>query len=289
MERELSLLKKNLDDSCRVRFQTLGIGPERAYQQLLSLLKPAPASNADRYGAVLLLGFAGAVDPSLKPADLILSSRYYRAGSNLAASSPDPGLADAECPSASIVRPDFLEPNPCLWQQAADTVQETPWRFTQSPSLTVDRVIDSPEDKRAIFDRYSVASVNMEDYSAASAAQEAGVPFLSVRAVLDVADRRLPGYLPTLSNSGISIPGSRAVLFTLSHPWRIPTLLALAVNMRRAQWALARFALAFIPKMADLYLAATQGSAPRAGNSSRLLQCMKYPGPNAVLSPGLIS
>ena len=79
MERELSLLKKKLDDSAGVTFHTIGAGPEIAYQELRSLLIPAPAPAFNRPRAVLLLGFAGAVEPSLKPGDLILSNRYYRA------------------------------------------------------------------------------------------------------------------------------------------------------------------------------------------------------------------
>jgi len=151
-------------------------------------------------------------------------------------------------------------------QQAVESVHETALRFSPSPSLTVDHLIDSPEAKRAIFERYPVATVNMEDYSAAAAALEAGVPFLSVKAVLDVADQRLPGYLPSLS-----LPGPRAGLSALAHPWRLATLLRLAVQMKRAQWALAQFALSFIPKMADLPHAAAMASAPEIGNSNRLL------------------
>lgn len=268
MERELSLLKKKLDDPAGVTFHTVGIGPDMAYREVRSLLKPAPAIHRSR--AVLLLGFAGAVEPSLKPGDLILSSRYYRAES-----SPEGGSADSQPIS------EFLEPDPWMQQQAVDAVQETDLRFNPSPSLTVDRIIDSPEDKQAIFTRYSVATVNMEDYWAAAAAAEAGVPFLSVRAVLDLADQRLPGYLPALS-----IPGSSSVLSTLVHPWRAATLLRLAVQMRRAQWALTQFALYFIPQMTGLLQLASPGNTPDVGNPSRLLKYVKPPASFSGLAPG---
>ncbi len=299
MERELSLLKKKLDEPAGVTFRTIGIGPEIACQKLRSLLKPEPGPSMDTFRALLLLGFASAVETSLKPGDLILSSRYYRAAASSEGSSLDSPLASADRRSASLVQtddsilPDFLEPDPWMRQQAVDAVQETALRVTPSPSLTVDRVIDSPEDKRAIFDRYSVATVNMEDYAAAAAALEAGVPFLSVRAVLDVADQRLPGYLAALSVTGQSISGSRAVLSTLLYPWRIATLLRLAIQMRRAQWALAQFALSFIAKMTYLPQAAAQGSAAEAGNSGRPLKCVQSPASpsrsNAGLTTGLIS
>ena len=271
MERELSLLKKRLDDSAGVMFCTVGIGPERAYRGIRSLLKPAPVMDQSR--ALLLLGFAGAVDASLKPGDLILSGRYHQEASSGEAPSPGRPLPVADCHSGSLGRsddPGFFEPDRWMHRMAVEAVQETALCFTESPSLTVGRVIDSPSAKRAIFDQYSVATVNMEDYWAAAAAQEAGVPFLSVRAVLDVADQRLPGYLASLS-----LPGSRTVLPTLLHPWRVGPLLGLAVQMRRAQRALAQFALAFIPKMTDLHRVASPGTTPGVGNCGRPLQSVQ--------------
>ena len=62
-------------------------------------------------------------------------------------------------------------------------------------SLTVSELVTAPRDKRAIQRRYPVGIVNMEDYWAASVAQEAGVPFISARAILDPVRQTLPGYL----------------------------------------------------------------------------------------------
>ena len=45
MERELSLLKKQIDDSTGLTFHTVGIGPERAYQGIRSML--ASSHNVD--------------------------------------------------------------------------------------------------------------------------------------------------------------------------------------------------------------------------------------------------
>ena len=267
------MLKKKLDDSAGVTFHTLGIGPELAYQGILSFLTPAPSTTVSRRRVVLLLGFAGAVDPSLRPGDLILSSRYYRPKASQEASSLDSPWAEADHPEGNPTQPygrdlpDFLEPDPWMRQQAVAAIQKTALPFTPSPSLTVDRVIRSPEDKRSIFERCSVATVNMEDYWAAAAAVEAGVPFLSVRAVLDLADQRLPGYLPSLS-----VAGARAILSTLVHPRRVAPLLRLAIYMRRAQWALARFALSFIPNITDISGMPSLGSIQGVGDSGRPLQ-----------------
>lgn len=246
MERELSLLKGQLQDSTGVTFHTVGVGPERAYQGIRSLLMPTITIDRRQksYRAVLLLGFAGAVDPSLKPGDLIISSKYYR----------EPSTGD---PLVTQTEPDFIEPDLQMLRRAVDAVQETALRFAESTSLTVGHVVDSPADKRAVLETYSVGSVNMEDYWAAAAAREANVPFISVRAVLDVASQRLPNYLPSLS-----VSGNRSVLSTLIRPWRITTLLRLAANMGQAQRSLAKFALCFIPKSSGLSPLASARSIP---------------------------
>ena len=250
MERESSLLKKQIDDSIAVKFHTVGIGPERAYQGIRSMLGSRQDVDTphNRPPMVLLLGFAGAVDGSLKSGDLVLSNRYRREA--LTADSPLAGIGippDASGRGEDTGWPDSLLPNQWMHQQALESVQSMNMRFTLAPSLTVGRIINSPAEKRAIRDRIPVSTVNMEDYWAAAAAAEAGAHFLSVRAVLDVSDRRLPGYLSSMSASG-----SNAVLSTLGRPWRAPELLGLAIQMRSAQRSLARFALSFIPKIMSL-------------------------------------
>jgi hypothetical protein len=81
----------------------------------------------------------------------------------------------------------------------------------------------------------------MEDYWIAEAAAEAGVPFLAVRAVLDPARQGLPSYLIQRSARPAQV-----IHRTLIRPWRVPTLLRLAQQMKAAQGSLTRFSLAFI-------------------------------------------
>ncbi len=264
------MLKKQIDVSAVLTFHTIGIGPGRAYQGIRSMLKSRqnvdPAHNCPP--TVLLLGFAGAVDASLKSGDLVLSERYRREA--LTINSPMDGigiLPDAPGRRQDPGYPDSLLPHQWMHQQALDSGQSMNMRFTSAPSLTVSSIIGSPADKRAILDQYSVSTVNMEDYWAAAAVQEAGAHFLSVRAVLDVSDQRLPGYLSSMSASG-----SNAVLSTLARPWRVPELLGLAIQIKSAQRSLARFALSFIPKIRSLPGSASFDSSLDAGDLSLPLE-----------------
>ena len=81
----------------------------------------------------------------------------------------------------------------------------------------------------------------MEDYRAAEAAQDVGVPFLSVRVVLDTANQSLPGYLPGLAKSPYKV-----ITKVLLMPWRIPTMLGLKKQLQLCQAVLTNFGMAYL-------------------------------------------
>jgi adenosylhomocysteine nucleosidase len=238
-----------------------GIGKERVRASIKRLLDSRQRSEPDR---LLLLGFAGGVDPALKSGDLVLSNRYYRADvvGNPPPNPPLPkgGLRESPLPkgvpgkssfgnggfrrislSASEQERDFLGPDSNMWRQAIEAASEAGLPLFQGSSLTVDRVIATPEAKKAAHSQYQVDTVNMEDYWAAEAAAEAGVPFLSVRAVLDPAHQGLPSYL-----IGLSERQDQVMRRILTRPWQVPALLRLARQAKAAQGSLTRFSFAFI-------------------------------------------
>jgi hypothetical protein len=108
-------------------------------------------------------------------------------------------------------------------------------------SLTVDHLVAEPEERVELRARYQATSVNMEDYRVAEAAQRAGVPFLSVRVVLDTASQRLPGYLPGLARSRYKV-----VTKVLLMPWRIPNMLRLKKQLQLCQAVLTNFGLSYL-------------------------------------------
>ena len=81
----------------------------------------------------------------------------------------------------------------------------------------------------------------MEDYRAAQAAQENGIPFMSVRVVLDTANQSLPGYLPGLAKSPYKV-----ITNVLLIPWRIPTMLKLKKQLQLCQAVLTNFGMAYL-------------------------------------------
>ena len=263
-------------------FSVIGIGRDGVdpnVKGLLRTLRQRPAGESP--SGLLLLGFAGGVDPSLSPGELALAGRYchlrslgerlvrvpdgvpleeFRQRMMAEAEASDPNLprravlkfeesergmrAGWEAKDRALPRRavlKFLEPDPGLWQHAKDALAQGGLAAVETDSMTVPQVVASPDTKRELHRQYQVGTVNMEDYWVARVAAAAKVPFLSVRAVLDTADQGLPHYV-----FGLSGKRGWAALNTLIQPWRITTMLPLAGQMRQAQASLTSFALAYI-------------------------------------------
>jgi nucleoside phosphorylase len=206
--------------------QVIGVDRKRAMARVKEMVssRHRPSGPEDGSGQrLLLLGFAGAVDPSLRPGELSLPARHYVAQ------------------QGNDERGHFLEPDQEMWRQAETAAAQAGLAVARGSSLTLDYVAATPEVKAALREKYPVDVVNMEDYWVAEAARDAGVPFLSVRAVLDSAHHSLPSYL-----MGLTENRATAVLGTVGMPWRWATLWGLAQQTRRARRTLTRFALSYI-------------------------------------------
>lgn len=246
--------------------RVIGVGEARAVEAARLLLglsghphgRPLPLPEK-----LLMVGITGGVDPALPAGRLVLSSRYYLAAGARSKQEPA-GILGAG------VREDYLSPDPEMWRQGIEAAAEAGLPSPNVASLTVNHLVTSPQAKLALGQLYPVGVVNMEDYWVARTAQEAGVPFLSARVVLDAAGESLPSFLVGLSGSR-----TRAVLSTAALPWRVPAVLSLARRVPLAQRVLAKFALAFLERLErgeaaeQGLLTSTSGLLSRSGRSAR--------------------
>ncbi|MBX3414639.1 MAG: hypothetical protein KF708_18270 [Pirellulales bacterium] len=67
--------------------------------------------------------------------------------------------------------------------------------------LTIDRIADTPAEKRTLGERHQALSVDCETYAVGEACRAAGTKFLAVRVVLDEVEDRLPDELLRLSRT----------------------------------------------------------------------------------------
>lgn len=218
MERELSGLRRGgkfVVSSHSSDLRVVGVGRSRSQRGLRGMLNSG-LNGTPR--SVLFLGFAGAVAPELESGDLILPSRYY-----------------VETPGEKSLAPD-----PEMRQQAILAAANAGLVLHHLDSLTVGGIVSTSAAKAALYEEYPVGIVGMEDYWLAVVAHDAGVPFVSVRAVLDTAHQRLPRYL-----LGLSQGRPLDVLRTVVMPWRVPTLVRLNYQAHIARKSLIRFAYHF--------------------------------------------
>ncbi len=179
-----------------------------------------------RPSLVLSVGVCGALDPKLSAGDLVLCQTVQ------AASSVDPHAVPVHSDEG-------------LLSQALAAAEAGGIRVRVGQSLTVDRVIGEPAEKEALRESGGLDVVEMESYWVGMVARESGLPFLTVRVVLDEQGDTLPR-LPGVVQPDGSERVWRALPHALKHPGQVPRLLSMAVSERRALGNLTRFLEAFV-------------------------------------------
>jgi len=92
--------------------------------------------------------------------------------------------------------------------------------------LHADEVVASPRGKRELYERWQAAAVDMESAGVARIAEDAGVPWLVLRAVADSADRELPMAVTRVSDDSGRLRFG-AVFGLVFRPSLWPALIAL--------------------------------------------------------------
>ena len=242
----------------QVRIALCGIGQD-AGERVAALLDTAPPS------LLVSLGFAGALDPALRPGDLVVADAFLRAGA------PSLALPD----SLSLQRPlhDFRLPSPVLspaacaasspligrggksdadslslqGERAGERVLETQEERRRLPHalagavLTVDAPLLTPAAKRRARAESGAVAVDMEGRRIAEAAAERGVPLVAVRATLDEADFALPAFAAEIAAAGGHDERARAFR-AAANPREAAGMLLLALRARKAARSLRRAA-----------------------------------------------
>lgn len=171
--------------------------------------------------AILSVGVSGGLDPALRPGDLIVTSAVIA----------DPPL---------VAHPPLLPPFQGEESSGPGAVPPLAERELGSgrtgagPVYGSDVIIQTAEEKAALFMRTGAVAVDMESHGAARAAAAAGLPFVAIRAIADPASRALPG----AAMDAVAPDGSTRVLATLlkcvKDPGDFPALLQLGADSDEA-------------------------------------------------------
>jgi adenosylhomocysteine nucleosidase len=136
-------------------------------------------------------------------------------------------------------------------RQALDLSKPIPQKSLPMPDkltlLTVNNVVELPEQKRTLHEQTSAEIVDMESFAVAEVCRVREVPFLSIRVVFDAVDDRIPQDITNIvesMNKGVS----RFSGVLLGSLWSRPVIVRDFVSLKRraftASERLARFTVA---------------------------------------------
>lgn len=184
-----------------------------------------------RPAVIVLAGVCGGLDPSLSPGDLVLACRLIAPG-----------------------RPE-IAPETSLLDTVRGALRRSAWPFVTAPLVSVERPLASRADKTDTWNATGAAGVDMETYAVAAAAQERGIAWIALRAVLDPAGTALPRSLRFWTPEGEPWLIAAAAI----RPWEWPGYARLALAWRAATRSL-RLALPAVAQAAAR--ACPPGAAP---------------------------
>lgn len=190
----------------------IGVGSERVCSRLDSLLD---RHHPDR---VVLVGLAGALDPSLRLAQ-VKRIDWIIDGQGLAAD------LHAGMPR---VAPDEERPGGA------------------SVLVSLPTIADTPRRKRDLFDLHRAAAADMESFHVAAHLARRNVRLVVLRAIGDTARDAIPAASAGWVRSDGRSNAPAAALYLLIHPWALPSVLRMARDARTACIALADAALPFL-------------------------------------------
>ncbi len=192
-------------DSTAILVRT-GVGPKRARERLTPLLREVPCRG------IVSTGYAGGLRHECKLGDILVPEAIQSI----------PPLAEG-----------CFRPDPDLRERVLEGAGRGPWRVHTGRMITTDHVVFAREEKQKLGDTYDAAGVEMESAVIAEIADEAAVPFVVVRVVLDEASFTLPDMMEVFrwyrkKEYGKLIP------FVVSRPRKLAELLGLLLRSRKA-------------------------------------------------------
>ncbi|GIT14183.1 MAG: hypothetical protein CM1200mP35_10030 [Chloroflexota bacterium] len=224
----------NLGQSKRVNdkefpYLVIGVGKESTQRVLAKWASDYSDSYDSDPGndSILLLGFCGGLDPRLRSGDIVVSTHYCL----------DPGLLEG-----CLINQ--FEPNRDMFLKAINVVAEKNMGWSTAPSITTNRIVGNRIEKLKLRESSNTAAVNMEDFWVADFARQRGIPFLSVRVVIDEAAQEVSTHVADLQVASI-LPW-KVLQLMLSRPKHLIQLGKLLIRLVFAKRKLGIFANAFL-------------------------------------------
>lgn len=183
-----------------------GIGEQRASRAAQLLVENFPIR------ALIFLGIAGALHPSLRVGDIVIGKRIFL--------------------QTSTGRP--LSSNERLVELASAACDQLDWKFFVGDLITVPKIIASSQEKREIYQETGALAVEMETAAAARWAAQKRVPFLALRSISDAADYTFKVDISQITDEQGELSLRKALRYLLRHPTALWELSRIKGNVTKA-------------------------------------------------------
>ncbi|NOQ17440.1 MAG: phosphorylase [Methyloprofundus sp.] len=157
---------------------------------------------------IISWGCAGALAPHLKSGDLIIPKLIQTQSNNLI--STDTSL------HKNIVN--------ALSSQT----------YFEGTLIESSLIIASAKEKLSLFNKSSAIAVDMESAAAAQVCQKKNIPFIAIRTIVDPANFNLPTAISHSMTSEGCVSLAKLILYLISHPSEIPSLIQLGKHFKAA-------------------------------------------------------
>jgi adenosylhomocysteine nucleosidase len=207
---EKAKLWKAIKNGKTILFLRTGVGPERSAKRLKEALSAAKPSH------ILVIGYAGALDPRLRLGDLIAVERAV-------AFSLDDELPEWE--NARVDGEFYLTDS----QSLLETALSSGIKAYSGNTLTSAYVLGDPVHKRILFERFHASIVDMETAALARIARSESVPLSCIRVVSDEAEDAFLApfsYNPSLGMHARAKKFFEAGMTELYRKWKINASIA---------------------------------------------------------------
>lgn len=162
------------------------------------------------YDAVIIVGLAGGLEPSLQTGDVVIYDRCHDARRLF------PALTSKEKPSARDEKAS-IACDARLSRFLLSKLQAARLSCRRGAGVTVGRILIAAADKRAIGARYAAAAADMETYDVLEVCVQRDVPAAALRIVSDDAQTELPDFNRAVGADG-QLRGWRTAAVLLARP-----------------------------------------------------------------------
>jgi adenosylhomocysteine nucleosidase len=214
-----------------------GMGKERAEQATRHVL------NYYRPAAILSLGYCGALADTLLVGDLVVCSPLSALLTMPSMRSPVTPVGVLHCDDSLVQQALHVTLSPS--QELPSQSKQSRMQLVGGGCLTLPSVANDPRLKEWLSVNFTSTVVDMESFWIGTLAEQAGVPFLTVRSISDSRSESLPpldGLVDDFGHVRFQ-PMSR---YLLRHPGGIGQLARLGLQAQKAQNSLTSFTVNFL-------------------------------------------